>query len=305
MGRVLVTGGAGFIGHHLVKSLLADGHSVFVIDDLSTGDPERLDKRVKFRELDCTCHGAYGNLPPIDRVYHLACPASPPKYQADPIATLNTCFVGTQVALNFAHRQGARFLFTSTSEVYGDPEVHPQPESYTGSVHTIGPRACYDEGKRVAETLCSEYAKKYGVQVRIARIFNTYGQGMSPDDGRVITNFISQCKAGVPMTIYGDGSQTRSFCYVNDTVEGLKLLMESDVDSPVNIGNPKEFTINELAGWVNCVVCGNHPCDYHVEHLPAHQHDPKQRCPDITKAKTLLGWEPKTGLAEGLRNMIG
>jgi UDP-glucuronate decarboxylase len=302
MSKVLVTGGAGFIGSHLVKSLVLDGHDVAVIDDLSTGDASRLPKCVKLRELDCTAIDAYRGLEP-EFIFHLACPASPPKYQADPVRTLNTCYLGTMAALECARKNNARLLFTSTSEVYGDPLEHPQREDYCGNVHTIGQRACYDEGKRVAETLCSEYAKKYNLEVRIARIFNTYGPGMSPDDGRVITNFLKQARAGEPLTIYGHGKQTRSFCFVDDTVRGLRLLMDSQVREPVNIGNPTEFTINELALEVSFLVepeAGKHRYDY----LPLPEHDPKQRCPDITKATSLLGWSPTTSLTAGLMAMI-
>jgi UDP-glucuronate decarboxylase len=304
--KILVTGGAGFLGSHLTRALLDQGHEVCIIDDHSTSSPGYSDKRAKVL-WDDVCnllHLADNGLDmDFDRIYHLACPASPPKYQADPIQTLDTCYTGTRNVLEMAKRCGARVLFTSTSEVYGDPTVHPQPEDYTGNVNTIGPRACYDEGKRVAETLCSEYAKKYGVEVRIARIFNTYGPGMNPDDGRVITNFIQQAKAGKPLTIYGDGSQTRSFCYVSDTIRGLMMLMESDVTEPVNIGNPDEFTINELRYHVQQELLGPSHNSQTV-HLPFPQHDPKLRRPDISRAIQRLGWYPLIRLDVGLRRMI-
>ncbi len=301
MHKVLVTGGAGFIGHHLVKSLLDDGHEVVVMDDLSTGKEERIHKGVKLRELDVCAYDAFRGLE-CDRIYHLACPASPPKYQENPKKTLDTCYLGTQNVLELAKKTGARVLFTSTSEVYGDPLVHPQPETYCGNVHTMGSRAMYDEGKRVAETLCWIYSKQFGVESRIARIFNTYGPGMSPDDGRVITNFIEQGRERAPFTVYGDGKQTRSFCYVDDTVRGLRLLMESNASEPVNIGNPAEFSINQLAASVMDAM--ELPADHDVVYCPALEHDPKQRRPDISKAKALLGWEPRTGLAAGLARMV-
>jgi UDP-glucuronate decarboxylase len=298
--KILVTGGAGFLGSHLTRKLLDEGHEVAVIDNLSTGKTANVDQRADFHAGDVRCLDGWDT--PLDRIYHLACPASPPKYQADPIGTLETCFIGTQNVLKIAQETGARVLFTSTSEVYGDPEEHPQREDYCGNVHTIGARACYDEGKRVAETLCDEYANMHGVEVRIARIFNTYGPGMSPDDGRVITNFLRQAKEGKPITIYGDGKQTRSFCFVDDTIRGLQLLMESYVQEPVNIGNPGEFSINELRYEVQQLMLGESHSGK-VEYLPLPQHDPKQRCPDIRRATALLGWYPQTSLTAGLMAM--
>jgi UDP-glucuronate decarboxylase len=292
--NILITGGAGFLGSHLAKALLDEGHEVFVVDNLSTGRTANVDQRAEFHAGDIRCLDDWDT--PLDRIYHLACPASPPKYQADPIGTLETCFIGTQNVLKIAESCGARVLFTSTSEVYGDPEITPQPESYTGSVHTIGPRACYDEGKRAAETLCSEYANRRGVDVRIARIFNTYGPGMSPHDGRVITEFVKAAKHGRPMLINGDGRQTRSFCYVSDTIRGLMMLMESDVKTPVNIGNPNEMSINDLAALVARIM-GAPPSTVHLTGLT---HDPKRRCPDVTLAVEKLKWAPQVSIGKGL-----
>lgn len=302
MAKIVITGICGFIGHHLARVLLEAGNEVAGIDDLSSGCRERIPSEVKVRELDISAPFAFRGLE-CDEIYHLACPASPPKYQADPRRTLQTCYLGTVSVLEHAKKTGARVLFTSTSEVYGDPEVHPQPESYCGNVHTMGPRAMYDEGKRVAETLCWVYHQQFGVESRIARIFNTYGPGMSPDDGRVITNFIEQGRARTPLTIYGDGTQTRSFCHADDTVRGLIMLMASEYRSPVNIGNPEEFTISELADTVYSAL-GVGGLDRAIRHHPLPEHDPKRRRPDIRTALQVLGWQPRIPLSAGILSMI-
>jgi UDP-glucuronate decarboxylase len=300
--RALVTGGAGFIGGHLCRRLRALGHEVTCVDDLSTGSEENLqdlrsDPGFRFLKLDVTEPFAVG----ADRIYNLACPASPPHYQRDPIKTAKTSVMGALHALELARKAGARVLQASTSEVYGDPAVHPQPESYWGNVNPVGKRACYDESKRLAETLMTDYARHHGVQVRVARIFNTYGPGMRPDDGRVVSNFIVQGLRGEPLTLYGDGAQTRSFCYVSDLVEGLIRLMESDAGpAPVNLGNPGEFTVRELAERVSALL--GRPAEF--IHRPLPEDDPSRRRPDISRAKSLLGWEPGVTLAEGLPRTI-
>lgn len=290
--NILITGGAGFLGSHLADKLIAEGHYVLCLDDLSTGREENLsveghlivgdvvDYDFKF---DCI----------FDRVYHLACPASPVWYQADPVGTMETAFLGSLNVLEMAKEHGARVLLASTSEVYGDPQVHPQGEDYWGNVNSWGPRACYDEGKRAMEALAWNYK-----DVRIARIFNTYGPRMRVDDGRAVSNFITQMLQGEPLTMYGDGSQTRSFCYVDDTVDGLIALMESEVSCPVNIGNPEEVKLLDLARMVieNMVFC-----EIVFKKLPVD--DPVRRCPDITMARQ-LGWEPKVCLEEGLRRTV-
>lgn len=295
----LVTGGAGFIGSHICERLLAEGDHVICLDNMLTGRLENLaalraDPRFDLIERDVT-------LPPprlkIDRVLHLACAASPPHYQADPIHTMMTCVQGTRNYLEVARKSDARFLLSSTSEVYGDPEQHPQPEDYRGCVNTTGPRACYDEGKRAAEALASDYVRVHGLDVRIARIFNTYGPRMRADDGRVVTNFVVQVLKGQPLTIYGDGSQTRSFCYVDDMVSGLlQLLHAESTGGPVNLGNPEEFTIMELAQLVMELSGRQSEIDEH----PLPEDDPRRRRPDIGRASRLLGWGPSTSLRHGL-----
>lgn len=237
---------------------------------------------------------------PVHEIYNMACPASPPRYQRDPIHTIRTCFEGSRNLLDLAVQKGARILLSSTSEVYGDPEIRFQHEGYRGNVNTVGPRACYDEGKRAAETLFWEYGAHQGVETRIARIFNTYGPRMHPEDGRVVSNFVVQALRGAPLTLYGNGSQTRSFCYVDDLVEGLIRLMASDEKMPVNLGNPDEFTMLELVETVQAVI--GMPLDISFHPLP--QDDPRQRCPDITRAREVLGWAPRISLAEGLRPTI-
>lgn len=299
MKRILVTGGAGFLGSHLCERLLMEGHHVTVLDNFYTGfkaNIAHLMRRNNFALLDqSVCDFVNGS---FDEIYNLACPASPPHYQADPIYTFKTSVLGTLNMLELAERSGAKILQASTSEIYGDPLVHPQKEEYWGNVNTVGIRSCYDEGKRGAETLVFDFNRSRGVNTRVVRIFNTYGPGMNPEDGRVVSNFIIQALRGADITIYGDGSQTRSFCYRDDLVEGILRLMNAPdpVKFPVNIGNPVEFTIRELAEIVLQKIKSRSKLVF--EPLP--QDDPTQRRPDITRAKELLGWQPRIALSEGL-----
>lgn len=301
--RVLVTGGAGFLGSHLCDRLLADGNDVMCVDNLFTGSKQNIRHLLANPYFEFIRHDV---IQPIfvecDQIYNLACPASPIQYQVDPIYTTKTSMYGSMNALGLAKRCGARILQASTSEVYGDPEVSPQVESYRGRVNTMGPRACYDEGKRVAETLFFDYHRVHGVDIKVIRIFNTYGPRMDMDDGRVVSNFIRQALRGEDITIYGDGSQTRSFCYVDDLIEGMVRMMDSrdGLTGPVNIGNPGEFSILELAETVIRLTGSNSRIVY--RELPAD--DPTQRKPDITLVREELGWEPKVGLEEGLERTI-
>ena len=293
--KILVTGGAGFLGSHLCERLVKDGHDVTCLDDFSTGSLQNIvdieGLRLVKQDVRRTIHGKY------DQSYNLACPASPVAYQLDPLSTLMTSVEGIWNVLHSANLEKSRVLQASTSEVYGDPAISPQRESYWGNVNPIGPRACYDEGKRAAETLCFDFERQHGVEVRVARIFNTYGPRMAIDDGRVVSNFIVQALLGKPITIYGDGYQTRSFCYVDDLVEGLIRLMNYDQSiGPVNLGNPMEFHMLELAEMVTEVTGSLSPIVF--KDLP--QDDPKQRRPDISKAKTALDWRPRVELLEGL-----
>lgn len=300
--KLLVTGGAGFIGSHLCDRLVNDGHEVVCIDNLLTGSRRNIEHLMKnsrfaFHEHDVQepFDGTY------DRIYNLACPASPPHYQNDPVDTIRTNVLGMMNCLDLAKRTDARVLQASTSEIYGDPLVHPQAESYWGNVNPISRRACYDEGKRCAETLCFDYHREIGVDIRVVRIFNTYGPRMAQDDGRVVSNFILQALRGEPITIYGDGSYTRSFQYVEDLIEGMVRMMETEgFTGPVNVGNPDEFTIRELADFV-LELTGS---SSEIVHLDPVKDDPKQRKPDITLAKEKLGWEPKVELREGLKRTI-
>ncbi|SFG70781.1 UDP-glucuronate decarboxylase [Palleronia marisminoris] len=302
---ILVAGGAGFIGSHLCTALLAQGHKVICLDSFQTGRHENvaaLTEHPNFQLIEADVEQLPEVRERLDRVYNLASPASPPAYQADPVRTMMTNVVGTNNLLALAEAKGARLLQASTSEVYGDPEVHPQPEGYTGHVNCNGPRACYDEGKRAAEALCYDYLRADRVDVRVARIFNTYGPHMQCDDGRIVSNFICQALSDQPMTIYGTGEQTRSFCYVTDMVDGLMALMElgETPDAPVNIGNPGEFTILKLAELIRKVA----PTDARPEFHPLPKDDPKRRRPDITRAKALLGWAPRVPLEEGLKKTV-
>lgn len=299
MKKILVTGGAGFLGSHLCERLLADGHQVTALDNYYTGfktNVSHLLRRNNFSLLEQSVCDPVSEA--FDEIYNLACPASPPHYQADPVYTFKTSVFGTLNMLELAQRSGARLLQASTSEIYGDPQVHPQKETYWGNVNSTGIRSCYDEGKRGAETLVYDFQRTRGVNVRVVRIFNTYGPGMNPGDGRVVSNFIIQALRGEDITIYGDGSQTRSFCYRDDLVEGIIRLMNAPdaVSFPVNIGNPAEFTIRELAD----IVLEKIGTKSKLVFLPLPQDDPMQRCPDIGRAREYLGWEPKVALDEGL-----
>jgi UDP-glucuronate decarboxylase len=302
----LVTGGAGFIGSHLIDALLKEGATVVCVDNLLTGRACNLSHLENESRFDFIEADVIDRLPSKVRlgktrfthIYNLACAASPPHYQADPEHTMLTCVLGTRNLLRLAEEMDARFLLTSTSEVYGDPEVHPQPEGYRGWVNCTGPRACYDEGKRAAETLTFDFARTGRADVRVARIFNTYGPRMRPDDGRVVSNVICQALSGESITIYGDGSQTRSFCYVSDLVDGLMRLMDSEPSpgAPVNLGNPNELTVSDLvARVVKLTGTGSS-----VIHMPLPMDDPRRRKPDIARAQMILGWEPKVELQEGL-----
>ncbi|GAB4229211.1 MAG: SDR family oxidoreductase [Stanieria sp.] len=299
--RILVTGGAGFIGSHLIDRLMVQGHEVLCLDNFYTGHKRNILKWLEHPYFELIRHDITEPIRlEVDQIYHLACPASPVHYQYNPVKTIKTNVMGTLNMLGLAKRVKARFLLASTSEVYGDPDVHPQPEEYRGNVNCIGIRSCYDEGKRVAETLAFDYYRQNNVDIRVARIFNTYGPRMLENDGRVVSNFVVQALRGIPLTIYGDGSQTRSFCYVSDLVEGLMRLMNNEYIGPVNIGNPGEYTILELAKTIQTMVNPNTELVY----KPLPQDDPKQRQPDITRAKTWLGWEPTIPLQEGLKLTI-
>ncbi len=300
--RILVTGGAGFIGSHLCERLLADGHEVVCLDNFFTGRRANLSEIRDHRDFELLRHDVIQPiLLEVDRVFHLACPASPVHYQFNPVKTVKTNVMGTINMLGLCKRVKARLLHASTSEVYGDPQVHPQTEDYWGYVNPIGPRSCYDEGKRVAETLCFDYHRQNGVDIRVVRIFNTYGPRMLMDDGRVVSNFVVQALRGEDLTLYGDGSQTRSFCFVSDLVEALTRMMAQDEEvGPVNLGNPGEFTIRELAELV--IEMTGSPST--IVHRPLPVDDPVRRRPDISKARRLLEWEPRVPLREGLEPTI-
>ena len=300
--RILITGGAGFIGSHLCERLLNDGEEVICLDNFFTGRRENVFHLLGNPRFELLRHDVIEPiLLEVDQIYNLACPASPIHYQYNPVKTVKTSVMGMINMLGLAKRVRARILQASTSEIYGDPEVHPQSEDYWGNVNPIGIRSCYDEGKRIAETLMMDYHRQNKVDIRIARIFNTYGTKMLENDGRVVSNFIVQALRGKPLTIYGTGEQTRSFCYVDDMVEGLIRLMNApDVYDPVNLGNPTEFTIRELAEEVKR-ICGSR---VEIRYLPLPQDDPHQRKPDITRARQLLSWEPHIPLHEGLEKTV-
>ena len=302
MAAVLVTGGAGFLGSHLCDRLIARGDEVICVDNLFTGRKENIAHLWNHPQFEFIRHDVVHPLyVECDQIYNLACPASPVAYQYNPIKTIKTSTVGMVNVLGLAKRCRARILHASTSEVYGDPVVHPQKEDYWGYVNPIGPRSCYDEGKRVAESLCMNYHEAHGLEVRIIRIFNTYGPRMDPNDGRVISNFITQALRGEPLSIYGDGQQTRSFCFVSDLIEGMMRLMDQDEHTgPINIGNPVENSMLELASEVLKLTGSRSELTY----LPLPKDDPKQRCPDITLAKTVLGWSPQVNLETGLKHTV-
>lgn len=299
--RILVTGGAGFIGSHLIDRLMTEGHEVICLDNFYTGRKQNVMKWVGHPYFELIRHDITEPIRlEVDQIYHLACPASPVHYQYNPVKTIKTNVIGTLHMLGLAKRVRARFLLASTSEVYGDPETHPQAEEYWGNVNPIGIRSCYDEGKRVAETLSFDYHRQNDVDIRVARIFNTYGPRMLENDGRVVSNFVVQALKGIPLTIYGTGSQTRSFCYVSDLVDGLIRLMNGAHVGPINLGNPDEYTILQLAQTIQEMV--NPDADLRFEPLP--QDDPRRRRPDITKARKLLEWQPNVRLTDGLRLTI-
>jgi UDP-glucuronate decarboxylase len=301
--RILITGGAGFLGSHLAEFLLGRGEDVICIDNFFSGSKDNIRHLLDHSYFELIRHDVIHPLfIEVDQIYHLACPASPIHYQQNPIKTVKTSVMGTINMLGLAKRIKARILLASSSEVYGDAQVHPQPETYWGNVNPIGVRSCYDEGKRVAETLMKDYSRQNGVDTRIARIFNTYGPRMALDDGRVVSNFIVQALRGDDLTVYGDGSQTRSFCFVSDLIDALVALMNAaDLQGPVNLGNPGEFTVRELAEKV--LRLAGSPSRIAFRPLPAD--DPVRRCPDISLAREKLGWEPRVGLEEGLKRTIG
>ena len=300
--RILVTGGAGFLGSHLCERLLEDGHQVVCLDNFFTGARENVEHLLGNRHFELVRHDVTQPLVvEVDEVYHLACPASPIQYQKNPVRTIRTAVHGTLNMLDMAREVAAKILIASTSEVYGDPQVHPQTEDYWGHVNPIGPRACYDEGKRCAEALTISYARQYGVPTRIARIFNTYGPRMHPNDGRVVSNFVLQALRGEPITIYGDGRQTRSFCFVSDLVDAFVKFMALPQDpGPVNLGNPQEITIGELAQRIVALTGSRSE----IVRQPLPTDDPVRRWPDIGRARRLLGWEPRVAVEDGLRSTI-
>jgi UDP-glucuronate decarboxylase len=301
--RILVTGGAGFVGSHLVDRLLQSDAEVLCVDNLFTGDKSNLDHLTAHPRFEFVRHDiCFPLYVEVDQIYNLACPASPVHYQFDPVQTTKVSVIGSINMLGLAKRVRARILQASTSEVYGDPSIHPQPESYWGNVNTIGPRACYDEGKRCAETLFFDYRRQHGLDIKVARIFNTYGPRMHPNDGRVVSNFIIQALTGEPITIYGDGLQTRSFCYVHDLIDGFLRLMDTgpEFSGPINLGNPVEFSMLALAETI-IDLTGSRST---LERLPLPEDDPRQRQPDIALARKVLGWEPTTALREGLTKTI-
>jgi len=301
--RILVTGGAGFLGSHLIDRLITEGHEILCVDNLFTGSRRNVAHLLDHPRFEFLRHDvSFPLYVEVDQIYNLACPASPIHYQRDPVQTTKTSVIGAINMLGLAKRLRIKVLQASTSEVYGDPVVHPQPEEYWGNVNPIGPRSCYDEGKRAAETLFFDYRRQMDLGIKVIRIFNTYGPRMHPNDGRVVSNFIVQALRGEPLTIYGNGSQTRSFCYVDDLIDGMVRLMQTphDVTGPINVGNPGEYSMLELAEEVLRIVGGRSTIEYRP--LPAD--DPKQRQPDIEKARSVLGWEPRVALADGLQRTV-
>lgn len=301
--KILVTGGAGFLGSHLCEKLIESGNEVLCVDNLFTGSKENIKDLLTNPNFEFMRHDVTFPLyVEVDQIYNLACPASPKHYQSDPVQTTKTSVIGAINMLGLAKRTGARILQASTSEIYGDPEVHPQTEDYWGKVNPIGIRSCYDEGKRCAETLFFDYHRQHAVEIKVMRIFNTYGPRMDKNDGRVVSNFIVQALQGSDITIYGDGNQTRSFCYVDDLITGMILLMNSpaDVIGPINIGNPIEFSMSELLNEVLSLTKSNSK----IVNLPLPEDDPRQRQPEITQAKVILNWEPRVELTEGLAKTI-
>lgn len=299
--KILVTGGAGFVGSHLVDKLMAEGHEVIVLDNFFTGQKKNVEHWFQHPNFSMITHDVTEPIMlEVDQIYHLACPASPPHYQYNPVKTIKTSTMGTINMLGLAKRVKARMLLTSTSEVYGDPKEHPQHESYWGNVNPIGPRSCYDEGKRVAETMMYSYRNQNDVEVRVARIFNTFGPRMHPNDGRVVSNFIVQALQNKPITIYGDGQQTRSFQYVTDLVEGLVALMNGDYDLPVNLGNPEEYSVADFAEIIKDIT----KSESRISFLPKSQDDPSKRRPNIDTAKKEIGWEPVVPMKDGLKKTV-
>ncbi len=301
--RVLVTGGSGFIGSHLCDRLISEGNDVLCVDNFYSSTRENVAHLLDHPRFELLRHDiTFPLYVEVDEIYHLACPASPVHYQRDPVQTTKTAVHGSINVLGLAKRTGARVLLTSTSEVYGDPLVHPQNEDYWGNVNPIGPRACYDEGKRAAETLFFDYWRQHNLEIKVVRLFNTYGPRMHPQDGRVVSNFVMSALTGNPITLYGDGSQTRSFCYVDDLIDGLVAMMKSDasITGPINLGNPGEFTVKELAEMIVEKI----PTTSSIEIRPLPQDDPVRRQPDITRAKQQLGWEPTIPLDQGLDRTI-
>lgn len=299
--KILITGAAGFLGSHLIKKLLAENHSVIGIDDLSTGSMANLEIFKENKNFQFIEHDVRSPIEiPVEAIFNFACPASPIHYQADPVKTIETNFLGIINMLHLARKHGSTLIQASTSEIYGDPEITPQTENYWGNVNPIGIRSCYDEGKRAAETLCMDYKRQFNVDTRIIRIFNTYGPNMAVGDGRVVSNFIVQALQNENITIYGDGSQSRSFCYVDDLIDGIFSIYRASkkIETPINLGNPNEFKMTELANIVLEEIQSNSQIIY----MPLPQDDPTQRCPDISKAKEILSWEPKIQLREGIRN---
>lgn len=301
MKKILITGGAGFIGNHLCEKLVQQGHHVLCVDNYFTGSKKNIERLLDYKNFEVirqdVCFPLYVE---VDEIYNLACPASPVHYQHDPIQTMKTSILGAYNMLGLAKRTGAKILQASTSEVYGDPQIHPQIESYWGNVNPIGPRSCYDEGKRAAETLFVDYKRKHNVDAKIIRIFNTYGPKMALNDGRVISNFIVQALRNEDITIYGDGSQTRSFCFVYDMIEGIIKMMNSDISGPINLGNPAEYTMLELSDKIIELTESTSKIIF----KPLPQDDPKKRQPDITKAKDMLNWKPNFALETGLQHTI-